>query len=685
LFRTPKFEKLLEPFQIRQVKLRNRMVKAPQSMNFCAEDGSVNDRIKGFYEALARGGIGLIISGGTAVDYPLGYTSARVLLSNDDKFIAGLSELAQVIHKYGCPTFLQISHAGPAMPSNSFGGIQPVAASSLSKDEKPLPSQDLARALSIPEIKVIISYFVNAADRAKKAGFDGIEIHGAHNYLINSFLSRAWNKRQDAYGCQNMENRTRFLVEIIQGVKERVGEDFPVGVRFNGKEWGIKNGITSEESVEFTKIFQKNGADYLHVSGFGIGLYNDVRFPEMLLYPEPEVPLSRKVKTGALVPEAEAIKKAVSIPVIAVGRLDAELGERILREGKADLIALGRRLVADPELPNKIAAGRLEDIAPCTACLECVNRIRRTEPARCRINAALGKEREYAIEPAEKKKKIMVVGGGPAGMEAARVTALRGHEVVLYEREPKLGGLLPIAAVVKGTEIEDLPSIIRYLKTQIIKLGVKINLGREVDLLLIDKIKPDVIIIATGGMAASPEISGINNSNVINTLKLYRLLKFYLRFLSPSVLRWLTKFWMPIGKKVVIMGGAIQGCELAEFLVKRGRMVTIVETSDKLGNGIATQHIERLIPWLAKKGVIVITEASYKELTDRGLTIVTKGGEEQIIEGDTIFSAMSLKPNNEFFKALEGKAPEIYMIGDCREASLITDAIDDGSRIGIAI
>ena len=685
MFRTPKFEKLLEPFQIRQVKLRNRMVKAPQSMNFCAEDGSVNDRIKGFYEALARGGIGLIISGGTAVDYPLGYTSARVLLSNDDKFIAGLSELAQVIHKYGCPTFLQISHAGPAMPSNSFGGIQPVAASSLSKDEKPLPSQDLARALSIPEIKVIISYFVNAADRAKKAGFDGIEIHGAHNYLINSFLSRAWNKRQDAYGCQNMENRTRFLVEIIQGVKERVGEDFPVGVRFNGKEWGIKNGITSEESVEFTKIFQKNGADYLHVSGFGIGLYNDVRFPEMLLYPEPEVPLSRKVKTGALVPEAEAIKKAVSIPVIAVGRLDAELGERILREGKADLIALGRRLVADPELPNKIAAGRLEDIAPCTACLECVNRIRRTEPARCRINAALGKEREYAIEPAEKKKKIMVVGGGPAGMEAARVTALRGHEVVLYEREPKLGGLLPIAAVVKGTEIEDLPSIIRYLKTQIIKLGVKINLGREVDLLLIDKIKPDVIIIATGGMAASPEISGINNSNVINTLKLYRLLKFYLRFLSPSVLRWLTKFWMPIGKKVVIMGGAIQGCELAEFLVKRGRMVTIVETSDKLGNGIATQHIERLIPWLAKKGVIVITEASYKELTDRGLTIVTKGGEEQIIEGDTIFSAMSLKPNNEFFKALEGKAPEIYMIGDCREASLITDAIDDGSRIGIAI
>lgn len=679
------FEKLLEPFQIKHVKLRNRIVKPAQATGYSDADCFVTEKEKAFYETVAKGGVGLIIIGGTTVQYPLGCSSkVRSLRMDTDQFISGLGELAESIHKYCNATFLQLGHAGPGISSDTYG-VLPISASALNDNEKPIRSLGQLRTASIPEIKDLVGYFASAAGRAKKAGFDGTEIMAAHNYLINSFLSPGWNKREDEYGAQNIENRSRFLVEILHAVRDYVGPDFVVGVRINGSEWGIKNGITIEDSTEIARILEENGADYLDVSALGAGLYNDTRFPEMILYPEPPEPVAEKIKAGLLVPAATAIKKAVSIPVITVGRLDPVLGERILREGRADLIALGRRLLADPELPHKIAAGRLDDIAPCTACLECLSRIRSGQASRCRINAAMGKEREYEIKPAERKKKVMVIGGGPAGMQAARVAALRGHKVSLYEKEPKLGGLLPLAAMVKGIEVEELPAIVRYLKTQITKLGVEINLGKEVKPDLIESIKPDVVILATGSVVVVPDIPGINNPKVVRIAKLHRMLKSYLKFFGPSIMRWLTRFWMPIGKRVVIMGGEIQGCELAEFLFKRGRQVTIVETSDKLGNGISAQHVDRLIPWFASKGIMTITKAKYKEITEKGLTIIHADGKEQTIEADTIIPASFYKPNTEFPKALAGKAPEIHSIGDCSEPRIIVDAIDDGMRIGVSI
>ena len=272
--------------------------------------------------------------------------------------------------------------------------------------------------------------------------------------------------------------------------------------------------------------------------------------------------------------------------MIATGGINAELAEKILRQGKADFIGMTRRLLADPELPNKVAAGRLEDIAPCTRCLSCLDRIHSHPiPGRscCRVNASLTREREYEIKPAVKKKKVMVVGGGPAGMEAARVAALRGHEVVLYEKEHQLGGSVPVAATIKGLEIEDLPALVRYLNTQITKLGVKINLGKEVNKALVEQVKPDVLILATGGLYSIPEIPGIDSGNVVKAADLNRRLKTYLRFAGPGLLSWATKFWMPIGKNIVIIGGAIQALQLAVFLIKRGRKVTVVDTAEKMG------------------------------------------------------------------------------------------------------
>ena len=534
-------------------------------------------------------------------------------------------------------------------------------------------------------------------ERAKKAGFQGIELNAGCNHLLNSFLSRAWNKRKDAYSIGSLESRAKIVVDIIKEIKRRNGKDFAIIALINGVEPGLGKGITSEESQGIAKILQAAGADAIHVrvefysKPKDPSLRDSTQFPDIALYPETPFPVGDIIDTsrhgvGGWVPPAVAVKKVVSIPVIAVGRLDPELGEKLLRRGKVDFISFNRRLMADHELPNKLAEGRLEDILPCTGCLTCFDNNEHGRPPLCQVNAAIGKEKEYEIKPAKKKKRVMVVGGGPAGMETARVAALREHEVILYEKEHKLGGSMPLAALVKGFEREDILSLIRYFKTQITKLGVDIRLGKEVNRSVIEEVKPDVLIIATGGTHNIPEIPGINRRNVVTSRALHRKLKSYLRFFGPRVLRWLTKFWMPLGKRVVIMGGNIQGCQTAEFLVKRGRKVTIVDTAKEIGDGLLETFVKpHLLIWLDGKGVTMMPGVKYEEITDKGLTITTKGGKKQTIEADTIVTAMPLLPNTELLKSLDGIVPEVYAIGDCREPHLIVDAIAEGSRIARAI
>lgn len=692
-----KFRKLLEPAYIGKVRTRNRILKTGAQPGFFKyADGYVCEKTKGYYEALARGGVGLIVVGAADIDYPRSLVPNVGYRIDDDKYTASFSELTQVIHKYGCPAFIQMFHTGPMHPSK-VSGLQPVSSSSLAKSELPRPQFDVPRELTISEIEQMVEKFGRAAVRAQKAGFQGIELNAACNHLLNSFLSRAWNKRQDAYGCGSLESRARIVVEIIQEIKRRNGRDFVIIALINGAEPGLENGITSEESQGFARILQGAGADAIHVRvefytrPKDPALRDSTHFPDVALYPEPPTPLGAEIDVsrhgaGGWVPLAAAIKKVVSIPVIAVGRLDPALGEKILRRGMVDFISLNRRLMVDPELPNKIASGRLEDIAPCTGCLTCFISAETLQPPKCQVNAALGREKEYEIKPAEQKKRVMVVGGGPAGMEAARVAALRGHEVILYERERKLGGLPPLAAMVKGFEREDLVGLVRYLKTQITKLGVEVRLGKEVSRSLIEEIKPDVLIIAAGGIHNVPELPGINRRNVVTSRDLHRKLKSYLRFVGPRFLRWLTNIWMPLGKRVVIMGGNIQGCQVAEFLVKRGRKVTIVDTAKEIGDGLVETFVKSfLLMWLAEKGVTMMTEVKYEGITDKGLTITIKEGKKQTIEADTIVTAMPLQPNNELLKSLESSVPEVYAIGDCREPHLIIDAIADGSRIARAI
>jgi len=681
-----RFEKLLEPGYIGKLKIRNRIIKT------CGGAEDVTEYNQAFCEALAKGGVGLIMAGDCAVDYPLGITLPMTRRSlEDDKYIPAWAKLVEVMHKHDTPTFLQLFHAGPQ--ARLRPGLQTVSSSALTESEaKDLDAPMVPRELTIAEIEELIDKFASAAVRAEKAGFDGVEVNAARMHLDNSFLSRAWNKRKDKYGTGSLENRARFVVEIIREIKKRLGQDFPVSALINAVEVGADEGITLEEGLGFARLMEQAGADIIFARAFGYRGWGSINMAERAYYsgmrPLPEGFDWSHKGAGALVPLAAAVKEVVSIPVYTVGRINPVLGERTLREGKADFIGMCRSLMADPEIPNKIASGRLDDIVPCPACGVCtmsfgwiMMRDPEFEPIRCRINAALGTKQEYEIRPATTKKKVVVVGGGPGGMEAARVAAIRGHEVILYEKERELGGLLPWVAAIKGLDMENDATVVAdYLKNQITKLGVNIKLGKKFTPALIDEIKPDAVILAPGRIPVIPEIPGIKRRNVISADELYRKFKPYLRPLGPEGIRRLTKDWLPIGKKVVIMGVTVEGLTLADFLINQGRKVTIVDTADIQRSEVLARMMSP-----SRQKMTIMGEVKYEEITKKGLIITTKEGERQTIEADTIVPAL-YRIDTEFLEAFRGKTGEIKLIGgDGEEPNFIMNAIRDGYLVAEAI
>jgi len=688
-----KYEKLLQPGRIGPVTTRCRIIKTGAGMLMWHEsDTHMRPEMLAFYERMARGGTGLIVVESPTIDYPSGCRWRNRYRIDDDRFIEGLKELVDVIHKHGCPTFMQMNHDGPWQPHLAFEPDPPFDGPALGSSavtvDCPTDFHNVPpKEATIAEIEDLVDKHASAAERAKKAGFDGVDVNAASSHLLHNFLSPFWNRREDIYGG-NSENRSRFACQVIQEIKRRCGKDFACTMIINGLEVGQAVGIddrrmlTPEIARENARWIEKAGADAIMVRSHWIGYHVPGYLTDLLFYPEPPVPLENFPKeyyakeqgAGANTVLAAGIKKEVSIPVTVVGRLDADFGERLLEEGAADFIGMTRRLHADPDYVNKLRAGRLDDIAPCTGCDNCLG------TKRCRINALLGTP--YTdIEKAGKKKKVLVIGGGPGGMEAARVSAIRGHDVTLYEKAPKLGGLLPIAAIVKGPHPEDVPLIADYLDRQIRKLGVKVVTGKAADLATVEQVKPDVVFLATGATATVPAIKGIDRSNVVSGAALHKKLKMATRFLPPYTLRRLTKFYMPLGKNVVVIGGALQGCELAEFLVKRGRNVTIVEQADLLGDGMIDAVLGNLMTWFFKKGVGMVTGVrEYVEITDQGLTIVTKDGTKQTFQADTFVSALPLTSNADMLPALKAKVAEVYPIGDANQPGLMADAIGTGLR-----
>jgi len=645
------FEKLFETARIGQMELKNRIVMPPMGTNLGGLDGYVTEQIKGYYEERAKGGVGLITVEVTCVDSPTGKTIARQLIIDDDRFIPGLSELVEVIHKHGAKTVLQLHHAGRGAKS-SITGTQPVAPSAI-----PMPwgtligyQGELPRELTVNEIKDLVGKFAEAARRAKRAGFDGVLVHGTGYYLVAQFLSSASNQRRDDYGGE-LKNRARFLVEIIGAIREVTEQSYPVLCKLTAREFGEGAGITLEEGQQIAQMAQEAGADAIEVAGMVWG--SSSRIP----------PLTAE-RPGNFLPFIDAIKKVVTIPIIAGSRIDPVLGEKVLQEGRGDFIAIGKGLITDPELPKKAAAGIIDEIRPCIGCIRCIDNMTvKGQSLMCSVNAAVGNEREYEIKPAERRKKVLVVGGGPAGMEAARVAALRGHQVTLYEKQSRLGGQL-LQAIVPPHK-DNLVSFVDYLTSQMAKRGIRVQLNLEATPEVIKKDKPDTVVLATGVTLVVPEIPGINKPHVVA---------------AKEVLN-----GMEVGNKIVVIGGGLVGCETAEFLAQQDKKVTILEILDEVATQMVQSLRSLLLSRLADTGVTILTGVKCQEVTDSSLVIIAKEGDKQTIEADNVVLASGDKSNTALLEALEDTIPELYYVGDCTEPQGIAEAVADGYRIGLRI
>ena len=502
--------------------------------------------------------------------------------------------------------------------------------------------------MSLDEIESTIQAFANAAYRARSAGFDGVELHGGHGYLIAQFLSPYTNVRQDRYG----KDRGLFGLQILDRVRSLIGRDYLVGYRISADEF-MQGGTTLEEAKEFSGRLEKQGIDYIHVSGGSAETGQNIVIP--VYFPQ-----------GHLLHLAEGIKQKVNIPVIAVGAIhDPQLAEDALQKKKADLIAMGRALLADPKLPDKIKADQLADICPCLRCNEgCRSRMMENKTQRCAVNAEVGRERSMKIRPTLKAKHVCIIGGGPAGLEAARILSLRGHRVTLLEKENRLGGLLRYASVPEFKA--EMRHFMEYLIKQVNTLKVDVRHGCSATIDLVKEIKPDAVILAAGSSPLLPQIPGIEKPFVVNALDL----------LSGK---------SETGKRVLVVGGAAMGCEIAAHLAGQNRKVTLIEMRDAIALDLEPRARLALLSLLNQGGVEILEGRRLEKIEDGEIFVVDSNRNSKAIKGDSLILALGLIPNQELNQAVKENFGEVHIIGDCLKPRKIYQAIHEGAFAGRAI
>ena len=645
------YERLFSPGRIGTLQLKNRIVYPPMGTNVCV-GGEVTDQFLAYHEARAKGGVGLDIVENANIDTAGGAGLPFGLNIDDDKYIPGLKKLADTIRKNGAKACLQIYH----------GSIW------IKGDQRPVMGAELPRELSVDDIQYIIQKFVDGARRAKEAGFDAIEIHGANINGQTQFRSRVWNTLKNKYGG-SVENRARFMCDTLKAVRKEVGKKFPLWCRTSIYEIyyvkGLKvaeYGVTLQDTLIHAPMFVAAGADAIHLSQGG---FYDYAWQYLTMCP---------VEADGPAPNldlVEQVKKVVKVPVIAAASITPEIGEKAIKQGKLDFVAMGRALQADPDLPNKIARGREKDVRPCILCNHCIETLPWADGIVCVVNPAVGREKEFEIKKAAKPKKVIIVGGGPGGMEAARVATLRGHQVTLYEKERKLGGQLILAARPPHKQV--INKLTAYMVHQLRKLKVKVVLGKAITAEEIKKAKPDVVILATGVkplIPTSEDILGIDTLKNVVT--------------AEDVLLGKAK----VGDKVFIIGGDLVGCETAEFLADQGKQVTIARRSQFMANKMNPDMRMLLVDRLRNKGVRMLTGVQYQQATDTGMRVHMRGGITSMAEiaadamknfpADTFVLAAGSTPNNELKEAIEKTGVKVKCVGDCVEPRTMLEAIKEG-------
>ena len=641
----PRLTHLFSNLQVKGLTLKNRLVMPPMGNRLGSYQCKVTDRLRAYYAERAKGGVGLVIVQFTFVS-PEGRGGPNTTGLTDDSFIPGYRDLVADIHAGGAKAAIQLAHAG-AVARSAVIGTRPVGPSAIAPKGGEMP-----RELAAAEIGDLVEKFAQAARRARKAGFDAVQFHAAHGYLLNQFLSPLWNQRPDAYGGST-ENRCRFLLEIIARTQELLGKDYPLMVRLCADEF-LPGGIDVAEGCRVAALLEAAGVAILDVTG-GIGETTGYSVPTTFVPPG-----------GSLLPLAGAVRRVVKVPVIAVGKLHTpEVAEEALAAGKADLIALGRALIADPYWPRKAAEGRWDEIRPCLACAapDCHGRTGRGLDIACVVNPTAGRERLYAMGPTASPKRVTVVGGGAAGIVAALAAAGRGHAVTLHERASELGGQVPLAAT--PPHKQEMGRYLAYLRTAIGKSTVKVALGSEMGegALLADR--PDVVVVATGARPAIPPVT-IGEQEVTTAWEV----------LAGRA---------DVGPNVVVVGGGDVGCETALFLAERGKQVTILEMLPEVATELIFWAREALLQHLVEANVEILTNAKVVAI-EKGAVKYERGGVNERIDGvDAVVFAAGAKPDDALARRIAGKGIEVRLAGDCLRPGNLGGAVRSGYEAGITI
>ncbi|MFM2479987.1 FAD-dependent oxidoreductase [Celerinatantimonas sp. YJH-8] len=635
---------VFEPLTIGHLELKNRFVVPPMVSNYANEDGTCSEQFMAYHEEKAKGGWGLII----VEDYKINPESGGFVklpgLWHDGQ-IKSHKELTDRVHRHGAKIAAQIYHAGRETCAE-ITGVQPVAPSAI-----PDPVVNaMPRALTVAEIHELVEQFGDTALRVQAAGFDAVEIHGAHGYLINQFMSPFSNKRTDNYGGTIL-NRARFALEIIANIRAKVGNEFPIIYRMSVNEF-VEGGLTTEDSKVISMLLEDAGVNAIHASN-GVYATSDKIIP----------PTAVGHAWSAAI--SEEIKKVVSIPVIAVGRInDPLIAEAVLRANQADLISMGRASLADPHLPNKAKAGDFDSIIRCIGCLQgCIQRNAQQLPIKCLVNPLTGHESERQIEDDTHQKKVVIIGGGIAGMEAAIVAAQRGHRVDLYEKSDRLGGQWILASIPPTKE--ELGAFTTWQTHKLQNLGVRVHINTELSLEMIQAIQPDSLIVATGALPFIPNIPGNTLEHVVTANDI----------LQGSA--------QP-GKRVVIIGGGLVGSETAAHLANHGHEVSIIEMNSDIFLGTPSSTKQYLMQDLQQHHVTIMTETTVKEIRSNSVVIETKPGQQQELQQvDSVVMAIGSKPVSFSLEELKNNVSNVITIGDAQQVRKAMEAIEEGYMAGL--